>query len=171
MPGTDLELQRREMKRFGPAAAVVTAVIVIVIALAAPAFAQTVRGAARVDFDDQLIQGQVNRGAVHLIERKDSDLGSLVKVRKSYRSEILAGSEVENVAPVRMAQAQALAPVLPLIKATETAVVVAPVAAQPRVSLISLPKAADVKKAPAKKAKPSSKTTTKLGGSRVISRR
>lgn len=53
------------------------------------AAAQSAARASRVDFDDQLVQGQVNKGAAHLIERRDANLGSLVRVREGYRKEIL----------------------------------------------------------------------------------
>ena len=58
-------------------------------------------GAGRVDFDDQLVQGQVNRGAVHLIERRDADLGSLVKLRDGYRTEILGDSNGKRRLPAK----------------------------------------------------------------------
>ena len=57
--------------------------------VAAPAWAGKAR-TTRVEFDDTLIKGQTNRGAVHLIERKDSNLGSMLKKRKNFRREILA---------------------------------------------------------------------------------
>ena len=76
----------------------VVAITILIVAvsmlLAAPAFAggkkRSRKGATRVDFDDALIKGQTHRGAVHLIERKDSNLGSLVKKRTNYRKKILA---------------------------------------------------------------------------------
>lgn len=67
--------------------------------IAAPAAAGgKKRSATRVDFDDALIKGQTNQGAVHLIERKDSNLGSLVKKRTNFRNRILApyGYETED---------------------------------------------------------------------------
>lgn len=55
------------------------------------------RGATRIDFDNTLIKGQTKRGAVQLLERRDSQLGSLVKTRVSFRENILreAGLEPE----------------------------------------------------------------------------
>lgn len=147
---------------------------IFMIALPASSHAQSRKNASRVDFDDQLVQGQVNRGAVHLIERKDSDLGSLVKVRKSYRKEILAGTAVEQVEkPVAVPKG------LPVVKPAETVEV-------PKTEAKSQPTPAPAKaatKAPAKSLKgsvkpakksavKSSKPTAKSnGGSRVVSRR
>jgi hypothetical protein len=48
------------------------------------------RGPTRIDFDDRLIQGQTNRsGAVYLYDRKELKQRSMVKVRQSFREEIL----------------------------------------------------------------------------------
>ena len=60
------------------------------------AAAQSAARSSRVDFDDQLVQGQVNKGAAHLIERRDANLGSLVKVREGYRKEILDEKRAET---------------------------------------------------------------------------
>ena len=57
------------------------------------------RGATRVDFDDALIKGQTKRGAVHLLERRDSELGSLVKKRVHFRDEILCEVGLEADTP------------------------------------------------------------------------
>lgn len=149
---------------------------VVVTLLTGSAFAQSRSGASRVDFDDQLVQGQVNKGAVHLIERKDSDLGSLVKKRTSYRKEILAGTDVSQAKPV--AAVAALPRQLPVVKAAElkgeaieipgTKPAVAPAKTVPAAKS-SAKKAPAAKKVPAKvDAKQSKKTN---GGSRVISRR
>ena len=134
-----------------------------VLAGSGVASAQSRNSASHVDFDDQLIQGQVNKGAVHLIERKDSDLGSLVKIRKSYRKEILAGNVSEPVssAPSVMVASISAAPALPMMKASEApALKSAPVA----------PKSAPAKPV-AKNDSKSKGQTVKIGGSRAISRR
>lgn len=145
---------------------------VAVLAISSLASAQSSK-ASHVDFDDQLIQGQVNKGAVHLIERKDSDLGSLVKVRKSYRKEILAGSENEpSIAPSTMVAAIP-ASGLPTVKATE---IDAPAPAPIPKAATKVAPAAPVaaKQAAAKKNDSKSKgqaVKTTIGGSRAISRR
>lgn len=152
-------------------------VAVVVTLLTGSAWAQSSRsGASRVDFDDQLVQGQVNKGAVHLIERKESNLGSLVKKRTSYRKEILAGTDVNQAKPA--AAVAALPRQLPVVKAAELKgesiepmpekkPVVAPAKAPAAKS--SAKKAPAAKKVPVKvDAKQSKKTN---GGSRVISQR
>ncbi len=129
------------------------------------------RNASRVDFDDQLVQGQVNRGAVHLIERKDSDLGSLVKVRKSYRKEILAGTAVEAAEEPAKPAADIVAPKgLPVVKPAETSE--APKAEAKVEPAKAAAKAAAPKAKVAKKISSKSKSTSKSnGGNRVVSRR
>ena len=160
------------MKLFATMAGVVVAAM---FAGSGVASAQSRNSASHVDFDDQLIQGQVNKGAVHLIERKDSDLGSLVKVRKNYRKELLAGSGSEPVSTEHSVMVAGI-PAIPMVKATESAV--APTAA---------PVAKPAMAAPVKAAMPAAKTAipsakknisksskgqnAKLGGSRAISRR
>lgn len=48
-----------------------------------------VRGPARIDFDDRLVQGQTNRaGAVYLFDRKALELEEMVKGRQEFRSEL-----------------------------------------------------------------------------------
>ncbi len=48
------------------------------------------RGPTRIDFDDRLIQGQMNKsGAVYLFDRKESALRSMVHRRTSFREEIV----------------------------------------------------------------------------------
>jgi len=48
------------------------------------------RGPTRIDFDDRLIQGQTNKsGAVYLYDRKELKQRSMVKVRESFRQEIV----------------------------------------------------------------------------------
>lgn len=153
------------------------AAILVLLVATSSASAQSRAGASRVDFDDQLVQGQVNRGAVHLIERKDSDLGSLVKVRKSYRKEILAGTAAET--PAAAPNANVAVPTgLPVVKPAD-------VNGTASLEALAAPKAlaAPAAKAEAKKAAPaaakktdSKKTTktsstTKVGGNRAISRR
>ena len=153
-------------------------IAVVATLLTGSAWGQSRAGASRVDFDDQLIQGQVNKGAVHLIERKDSDLGSLVKKRTSYRKEILAGTDVTNAKPSTQLAA---IPMLPVVKAAElkgeameipaaekpAVAPVIPAAKTPAVKSVSK----DSKKSPAKKVvtpvKGGSKQSKKIvGGSR-----
>ncbi len=159
-----------------------TAVATMIAISSSAAFAQSANRASHVDFDDQLIQGQVNKGAVHLIERRDADLGSLVKVRKDYRKEILAGTEVAEPdnAPAALiaaiptsglpapraeaAPAPAPAPVAKAMPAPIAAARTAIPAAAPAMKLKA--------KASAKAGKlPTSKVTKSIGGSRAISRR
>lgn len=48
------------------------------------------RGPTRIDFDDRLVQGQTNKsGAVYLYDRKELKQRSMVKVRESFREEIV----------------------------------------------------------------------------------
>ncbi len=48
------------------------------------------RGPTRIDFDDRLIQGQTNKsGAVYLYDRKELKQRSMVKVRETFREEIV----------------------------------------------------------------------------------
>lgn len=157
------------------------AAILVLLVATSSASAQSARNASRVDFDDQLVQGQVNRGAVHLIERKDSDLGSLVKVRKSYRKEILAGTAVET--PAAAPNANVAVPTgLPVVKPADVNGTASLEALASPKSPMAKP-AAEAKKSDAKKAAPaasakkneskksSKSTTTKVGGTRAISRR
>lgn len=160
------------MNRSGLIAAVVATL------LTGSAWGQTSRsGAARVDFDDQLIQGQVNKGAVHLIERKDSNLGSLVKKRTSYRKEILAGTDVNEAKAA--ASVAALPRQLPIVKMSELkGESIEPIPAKPAKapaakravkSKTSKAKKRSAKKVPVKvDAKQSKKNN---GGSRVLTRR
>ena len=49
------------------------------------------RRSSRLEFDERLIMGQSLRsGAIYLFERKDSEIQSMLKVRKDYRDELLA---------------------------------------------------------------------------------
>ena len=48
------------------------------------------RGRTRIEFDAQLIKGQTTKaGEVQVLERRDSELKSMVKRRTSYRKEII----------------------------------------------------------------------------------
>jgi hypothetical protein len=144
----------------------ITQMLVGMAMLAVPAFASAQSKASHVDFDDQLIQGQVNKGAVHLIERKDSDLGSLVKVRKNYRKEILAGVEGEPTLPAPTAVALESTPAAAPSRSSE------PARAVPATKPASPP--ATKPGAPKSAAKPAGKgqsASVKIGGSRAISRR
>lgn len=152
-------------------------VAVVALLVSGSAFAQSKAGASRVDFDDQLIQGQVNKGAVHLIERKDSDLGSLVKTRKSFRREILAGTGAEEIAkPQPSAAIAAIPAALPIVKATELkGEITPPVQKAPKGAPAAVPapvvkskaKVPAKKVAPAKKAAPTKKSASVKGGSNV----
>lgn len=152
-------------------------VAVVATLLTGSAWAQSRAGASRVDFDDQLVQGQVNKGAVHLIERKESNLGSLVKKRTSYRKEILAGTDVNQAKPA--AAVAALPRQLPVVKASELkGESIDPIPeTKPAVAPAKAPAAkSSAKKAPAAKSKVPVKVDAKQskktnGGSRVISRR
>lgn len=150
-------------------------VTAVLVSLAPAAFAQSANRASHVDFDDQLIQGQVNKGAVHLIERRDADLGSLVKIHKDYRKEILAGVAVAepDTAPTTLVAA------IPQVSApkAEPAVAPAPAKLAPAPAAHPMPKpSAKAEPKPAKnvrssKAAKASKLTKSIGGSRVLSRR
>ena len=158
------------MNRIGLTLAVVATLVT------GSAWGQSRAGAARVDFDDQLIQGQVNKGAVHLIERKDADLGSLVKKRTSYRKEILAGTDVTEAKPSTQIAAAAIPVALPVVKASElkgdvempaAKPVVAPAVPASKTRAVKAP----AKKVPAKKVVPavkagSKQSKNKVGGSR-----
>src|SRR3954470_12248297 len=156
------------MKLFATMAAVV---VTAVRPGSGAAWAQSRNSASHVDFDDQLIQGQVNKGAVHLIERKDSDLGSLVKVRKSYRKEILAENVSEPVSTEHGMMVAAI-PAIPMVKAAEVAAPVAAPVAKPAmaapVAKSAMPAAKTAIPAAKKNDSKSSKgQTAKLGGSRA----
>ena len=138
--------------------------------LSGSAFAQSRANASRVDFDDQLVQGQVNKGAVHLIERKESDFGSLIKKRTSYRKEILAGTAVAEARPVGSMEAAAL----PVVHRAELEAKAEPTRAEaPAVKRAPAAKSkANVKKqGRAKKTSKKSAKKATNGGSRVVSRR
>jgi len=51
----------------------------------------------RIDFGNSYIRGQtIQSGAVYLLQRKKSDIESLLKVRRSYREEILKDFHVHE---------------------------------------------------------------------------
>jgi len=59
----------------------------------------------RIDFGNSYIRGQtIQSGAVYLLQRKKSDIESLLKPRENYREEILKDFHVqeENVQPTKM---------------------------------------------------------------------
>lgn len=152
-----------------------TAVATMVAISSSAAFAQSANNASHVDFDDQLIQGQVNKGAVHLIERRDADLGSLVKVRKDYRKEILAGAEVAEPDAAPSALIAALpSSGLPAPKA-EAVLAPAPAPAKllpaPAAHAAPVAKNAAKSKAKVQKGSAANKVAKSIGGSRAISRR
>ena len=48
------------------------------------------RGTTRIEFDPRAVEGQTKKaGAIYLFQRKDAEIQSLVKRRKSFREEIL----------------------------------------------------------------------------------
>lgn len=143
------------MNRIGLTLAVVATLVT------GSAWGQSRAGASRVDFDDQLVQGQVNKGAVHLIERKESNLGSLVKKRTSYRKEILAGTDVTEAKP--SVQVAAI-PMLPVVKASELKgeAIELPAAAKP----VAAPAPVPAAKTPA--VKPAAKNSKKTPAKKVV---
>jgi len=53
------------------------------------------RKLTRIDFGNAYIRGQtIQSGAVYLLQRKKSDVESLLKPRESYREEILQGFHI-----------------------------------------------------------------------------
>jgi len=59
----------------------------------------------RIDFGNSYIRGQtIQSGAVYLLQRKKSDIESLLKPRENYREEILKDFHVqdENVQPTKV---------------------------------------------------------------------
>ena len=51
----------------------------------------------RIDFGNAYIRGQtIQSGAVYLLQRKKSDVESLLKPRESYRQEILQGFQIQE---------------------------------------------------------------------------
>lgn len=56
------------------------------------------RRPSRMEFDERLIMGQsLKSGAVYLFERKDSEIQSILRIRKDYRKELL--EPIEPPAP------------------------------------------------------------------------
>ena len=52
------------------------------------------RGPAHLDFDDRLVQGQAKRaGAVYLYDRRPLARASLIKLRLSFREQIVEGRD------------------------------------------------------------------------------
>ena len=48
----------------------------------------------RIEFDERLIVGQsLKSGAIYLFQRKDSEIQSMVKIRKDFREELLTPLE------------------------------------------------------------------------------
>ena len=55
------------------------------------------RRLTRIDFGNAYIRGQtIQSGAVYLLQRKKSDVESLLKPRESYRKEILEGFHIQE---------------------------------------------------------------------------
>jgi hypothetical protein len=54
----------------------------------------TLKRARHMEFDERLIMGQsLKSGALYLFERKDSEIQTMLKVRRDYREELLAPLE------------------------------------------------------------------------------
>ncbi len=54
----------------------------------------SLKRARHLEFDERLIMGQsLKSGALYLFERKDSEIQSMLKIRKDYRRELLAPLE------------------------------------------------------------------------------
>jgi len=54
----------------------------------------TLKRARHMEFDERLIMGQsLKSGALYLFERKDSEIQTMLKVRRDYRQELLAPLE------------------------------------------------------------------------------
>jgi hypothetical protein len=52
----------------------------------------------RIDFGNSYIMGQsIKSGAVYLLQRKKSDINSMLKCRSGYRDEILEGFQFEEM--------------------------------------------------------------------------
>jgi len=55
---------------------------------------RSLKRARHMEFDERLIMGQsLKSGALYLFERKDSEIQSMLKIRKDYRKELLAPLE------------------------------------------------------------------------------
>jgi hypothetical protein len=56
--------------------------------------ARSLKRARHMEFDERLIMGQsLKSGALYLFERKDSEIQTMLKIRKDYREELLAPLE------------------------------------------------------------------------------
>jgi hypothetical protein len=54
----------------------------------------SLKRARHMEFDERLIMGQsLKSGALYLFERKDSEIQTMLKVRRDYRQELLAPIE------------------------------------------------------------------------------
>ena len=54
----------------------------------------SLKRARHMEFDERLIMGQsLKSGALYLFERKDSEIQSMLKIRRDYRQELLAPLE------------------------------------------------------------------------------
>jgi len=63
-----------------------------------PQQAREFKRPSRMEFDERLIMGQsLKSGAVYLFERKDSEIQSMLRIRKDYRKELL--EPIEPPAP------------------------------------------------------------------------
>ena len=55
---------------------------------------RTLKRARHMEFDERLIMGQsLKSGALYLFERKDSEIQTMLKIRRDYRQELLAPLE------------------------------------------------------------------------------
>ncbi len=88
--------------------------LTILLLPSAPAFGNTVRPEAqqginsgdqrltRIDFGNAYIRGQtIQSGAVYLLQRKKSEVESLLKPRESYRKEILEGFLIQETTTIK----------------------------------------------------------------------
>jgi hypothetical protein len=55
---------------------------------------RSLKRARHMEFDERLIMGQsLKSGALYLFERKDSEIQTMLKIRRDYREELLAPLE------------------------------------------------------------------------------
>ena len=55
---------------------------------------RTLKRARHMEFDERLIMGQsLKSGALYLFERKDSEIQTMLRIRRDYREELLAPLE------------------------------------------------------------------------------
>ena len=55
---------------------------------------RSIKRAHHMEFDERLIMGQsLKAGALYLFERKDSEIQTMLKIRRDYRQELLAPLE------------------------------------------------------------------------------